>query len=411
MATQTPTRTPISQPDLASPQFKADPYPFYARLRDEAPVYRATIDRRRAAWLITRYDDALAALKDERFVKDPQNAAPPGGKPRTMWVPPMLRPLSRNMLDLDAPDHTRLRSLVHKAFTPRYVEHLRGRVQSLADDLLDAAERAGECDLIRDLARPLPLTVIAEMLGVPERDRPRFARWSETMVAISSQADGLRAIPAIWSLLRFLRGLIAARRANLGDDLLSALIRAEEEGDRLSADELVAMAAILLTAGFETTMNLIGNGTHALLRHPEQADTLRRDPAGIGAAVEELLRYTSPVNFATERYAREPVRLHDTTIPQGDLVLVALGAANRDERQFPHADTLDLAREPNRHLAFGQGGHYCVGAPLARLEGQIALGTLLARYPDLRLATAPEMLTWRRGLVIRGLERLPLSFR
>ncbi|MDQ3302111.1 MAG: cytochrome P450 [Actinomycetota bacterium] len=403
----------IVSPDLASPAFKADPYPFYARLRAEAPVWGATLRDRRTAWLVTRYDDVARVLKDDAFAKDKLNAMDPEQRAKTPWVPGFLKPLERNMLDLDDPDHARLRALVSKAFTPRLIEQLRGRIEALCEELLDAMERErdrkGGTDLVAGYALPLPATVIAELLGVPAGDHAKFHRWSNRLVSVSSGRDMLRALPAALSFVRYLRNLVERRRADPQDDLITALIRAEEAGDKLSEDELLAMAFLLLVAGHETTVNLIASGTLALLENPEQAERLRRDPSLVKPAVEELLRYTSPVGMATERYAREDTEIWSTTIPRGGLVLAVLGSANRDERHFEDPDALDLARDPNRHLAFGRGGvHHCLGAPLARMEGQIALNALLRRFPGARLAIAPETLRWRRGLFLRGLERLPL---
>jgi cytochrome P450 PksS len=399
----------IIAPNLASPHFKANPYPFYTRLRAEAPVYRTTLANRQVAWLVTRYDDALAVLKDERFVKNRLNATPVEQRANIPWVPGVFKPLARNMLDLDAPDHTRLRTLVHKAFTPRRIEQLRDRIQILCDQLLEAAPRSGGLELMREYAVPLPVTIIAELLGIPPQDRAKFQRWSKSMVSVSASLDLLTAVPQIWLFMRYLRGLFAQRRAKPQDDLITALVQAEEAGDRLSEDELLAMVVILLIAGHETTINLIGNGMLALMQHPEQLNRLRQNPALIHSAIEELLRYTSPVDMATERFAREDVAIGGVTIPRGDQVLAVLGSANRDERQFSHPDTLDITREPNKHLAFGQGVHYCLGSPLARLEAQIAVNTLLCRLPNLRLKGAPESLHWRKGLFIRGLEQLPLA--
>lgn len=400
----------IPAPNLASPRFKADPHPFYARLRADAPVWRTTLalPAKRDAWLVTRYEDVLSVLKDERLAKDPRNALGPGQRAKPRWIPPMFKPLERNMLDLDAPDHDRLRALVHKAFTPRLVERLRERIQALTDELLAAAPRDGAIDLVGSFALPLPATVIAELLGAPAADRGRFHRWSTRIVSAGTARDAVLALPAAWSFLRYLRALFARRRVEPRDDLISALLQAEEAGDRLSEDEVLAMAFLLLVAGHETTVNLIASGTLALLQHPDQLARLRAEPALIKSAVEELLRFTSPVELATERYAREPVVIAGTAIPRGGLVLAVLASANRDERQFPAADCLDLGREPNRHLAFGLGGHYCLGAPLARLEGQIAFATLLRRFPDLRLATPPAALRWKRGVFLRGLEALPV---
>ena len=400
----------IISPKLASQQFKANPYPFYARLREEAPVYRTTLPSRQVAWLVTRYDDVLAVLKDERFAKDRFNAMPPGRRAKMPWVPNLLKPLARNMLDLDAPDHTRLRALVHKAFAPRLIERLRERIQTLCDDLLTAVQHNGRLELIREYALPLPATIIAELLGVPLQDRAKFQSWSNSIVSVSSSGDLLRALPQVWLFMRYLRTLFKQRRANPRDDLVTALVQAEEAGDILSEDELLAMVVLLLIAGHETTVNLISSGTLALLAHPEQLNLLRQNPALIKPAIEELLRYTSPVAMATERFAREDITIGGMTIPRGEQVLAVLGSANRDERQFANPDILDITREPNRHLAFGQGVHFCLGAPLARLEGQIAVNTLLRRIPNLRLTSAPESLRWRKGLFLHGLEQLPLVF-
>jgi cytochrome P450 len=395
--------------NLASPQFKADPYPFYARLRAEAPVFRTSLPDQRPAWLITRYDDALAVLKDERLVKDRRNALTGERPAKPPWMPTFMRPLAQNMLDLDAPDHTRLRALVHQAFTPRRIEQLRARIQILCDQLLDAAQAQGHLELVQAYALPIPLTIIAELLGVPPADRPAFRRWSEHVVAISSVAGLLRALPGVWRIVRYLRGLCARRRADPQDDLLTALVQAEEAGDRLNEDELLGMVFLLLLAGHETTVNLIGNAVLTLMQHSEQRELLRQNPAQIKPAVEELARYASPVIVATERYAREELTIAGVTIPRGELVLAVIASANRDERKFADPDRLDLTREPNHHLAFGQGIHYCLGAPLARMEVQIALTTLLGRAPELRLSRPAESLQCRPGIFVRGLEQLPMA--
>ncbi len=392
---------------FARPDFKRDPYPVYRRLRNETPVVSVRLPDGRTAWLVTRYADVAAVLKDERFAKDPSRAVP--GKPP--WTPAFFRPLTRNMLDLDAPDHTRLRGLVHKAFTPRLVEQMGERIRRLTESLLDPVAGRGRMDLIRDYALPIPSTIIAEILGVPQEDQRRFQRWSNAIVAASPSGWGmLRAIPGVLKFMRYIRRLVRRRRQVPGDDLVSALVRGEESGEMLNEDELLAMIFLLLIAGFETTVNLIGNGTLALLEHPGQMRRLRADPSLLPGAVEELLRFDGPLEMATERYAIEDVAIGDVTIPRGALVHAVLASANRDERQFPDPDSLDLTREPNRHLAFGLGVHYCLGAPLARLEGQIAFDALLRRFPDMRLSVPRAQLRWRRGLVLRGLEALPLEF-
>jgi cytochrome P450 PksS len=404
-----PEANGIEQPNLAGAAFQADPFPFWARLRREAPVYRARLrlPGRRAAWLVTRYDDAVAALKDERLLKDPRTAFQAGGK--EPWVPAMLKPLQENMLDLDGADHARLRRLVQRAFTPRRVEEMRDRIQALCDRLMGAMEHRGRADLLREYALPLPITIIAELLGIPEPDMARFHRWSTRVVQVASPTGVVVAIPALWRFLRYLRALVDERRARPRDDLVSALVQAEDAGDQLSGDELLAMITILLIAGHETTVNLIASGTLALLTHPDQLQRLRDEPALLPLAVEELVRFVSPVSLATERYAREPLEIAGERIAPGDLVLVALSSANRDERQFAAPDALDVTRAPNRHLAFGQGIHFCVGAPLARLEAQAAFATLLRRAPGLRLAAPAGSLRWNRGLFLRGLRHLPVA--
>jgi cytochrome P450 len=266
-------------------------------------------------------------------------------------------------------------------------------------------------DLIHAYALQIPTTIIAEMLGVPVKDRLKFHRWSSAGVSSSSSRFGmLKAIPYIMAFVRYVRLLVKARRVKPEDDLISALARAEEAGDQLSEDELLAMIVLLLVAGHETTVNLIGNGALALLEHPDQLSRLHNDPALIKSAVEELLRYNGPLETATERYPREDTAVAGITIPRGELVLAMLASANRDEQQFEHADRLDLGREPNPHVAFGYGVHYCLGASLARLEGQIAIATLLRRMPNLKLAMPSNALRWRHGLVLRGLESLPVVF-
>jgi cytochrome P450 len=403
--------TPIKNVDISSPAFKSNPYPFYAQLRDQAPAYRITLGDKRTAWLVTRYDDVVTVLKDDRFVKDKRTVLTREQMAREPWIPKMLQPIERNMLDADAPDHTRLRGLVHMAFTPRLVENMRERIQRLTDELIDAIETRGRMDLIRDYALPLPTTIIAEMLGVPDRERNKFHRWSNAIVStVPSKWGLLKAIPSLIAFLRYIRRLVRTRRADPQDDLVSALVEAHEAGDRLSEDELLAMVSLLLIAGHETTVNLIGNGMLALLEHPRQLERLRAEPGLIKPAVEELLRYDGPLETATERYTRENVTIAGITIPRGEMVFAVLASANRDERQFDHADTLDLTRDPNRHLAFGQGVHFCLGAPLARLEGQIAINTLLRRIPDLRLAVPPQALRRRPGLVLHGLKSLPVAF-
>jgi hypothetical protein len=387
-----------------APEFVADPYPTYHRLRAEDPVHHSPL----GFWVLTRYEDVVAALRDPRLAKEAIAAFVAA----RLGVAPLGIGLS--MLDRDPPDHTRLRGLVSKAFTPRVVERLRPHIQSIVDGLLDRVEDARAMDLIEDFAYPLPVVVICEMLGVPVEDRDRFKGWG---LDIARGLDGLllppdsdvikRSIASRTALAQYFRGLIAERRASPRADMLSDLIAAEEAGDKLSENELLATCILLLVAGHETTVNLIGNGSLALLRHPDQLRRLRDDPGLIGTAVEELLRYDGPVQ-RTARIPSEDVTLGGRTIPKGEMVMPFIGAADRDPTQFPDPDRLDITRADNRHIAFGWGIHFCLGAPLARVEGQIAIGTLVQRLPKLALATdRPE---YRQSLTLRGLTTLPVAF-
>ncbi|WPB79165.1 cytochrome P450 [Archangium violaceum] len=399
----------LTQPDFKSQRFKANPYPLYARLREEAPVFRIKAPGNEVGWLVTRYEDVAQVLKHGGISKDRLGSMSEAQRAKMPWFFKFFTPLVQNMLSRDPPDHTRLRALVHKAFTPKYVERLRARVQALSDSLLDAAARKGSMDLVEEFAFLLPVTIIAEMLGVPPGDYRKFQHWSNRVVSNTDMTDVLLSVPSVVMFTRYLRKLIAQRRTSLGDDLLSALIQAEEAGDKLTPDELVSMAFLLLVAGHETTVNLISGGTLALLQNPEQLERLRKEPDLIGPAVEELLRYASPVEVSTERVTREDITVGGVTIPRGDLVFAVLASANRDERQFKDPNTLDLGREPNKHVSFGLGIHYCLGAPLARLEGQIALQTLVNRFPNLRLSKPAESLKWRTGVLMRGPKQLPVK--
>jgi len=402
----------ITQVDVTNAKFKANPFPFYAQLRAEAPVLPVPLPMptKQRAWLVTRYDDVLDVLKDARFAKNRRNAMSPEQLKKMPWMPPMFKPLEQNMLDLDSPDHTRLRALVHKAFTPRLIEQMRDQIQALTNELLDAAEPKGGMDLIADFALPLPLTMIGRILGVPAEDNHKFHRWTKTLLSAGTNTNYFVLIPTIMRFMGYLKKLIKERRAHPKDDLVTALVQAKDGNDQLSGDEVLAMIFLLLIAGHETTVNLIGSGSLALLEHPDQLERLRSEPAVIKPAIEELVRYVCPLEMATERYAREDITIAGTTIPRGELVLAVIGSANRDANYFDNPDSLDVTRENNKHLAFGLGAHYCLGAPLARLEGQIAISTLIQRMPNLRLSIAPDQLRWRSGFVLRGLEVLPVSF-
>ncbi len=387
------------------PEFVANPYPMYHRLRTEDPVHQSPL----GFWVLTRYDDVLFSLRDARLAKE----AIPAVIAQRFGItnPPTI---GQSMLDRDPPDHTRLRGLVNKAFTPRVVEQLRPRVQTIVDDLLARLDGRHEMDLIDEFAYPIPVIVICELLGVPVADRDRFKSWgldiarSLDAVLFGPQSDvAERGAVARHALAEYFRDLIAERRKAPREDMLSALIAAEEAGDRLSETEMLATCILLLVAGHETTVNLIGNGTLALLRNADQLRRLREDPRLIATAVEELLRYDGPVQ-RTARVTSEELKIGDRVIPADEMVMPFLGAADRDPAHFAEPDRLDLGRRENRHVAFGFGIHFCLGAPLARVEGQIALGTLVRRFPNLALATdRPE---FRMSLTLRGLARLPVTF-
>lgn len=372
-------------------------------MRAEAPVFPITAPFGIRAWLVTRCDDVVAVLKDDRFSKDITA--------KMTWLPHFARPLTHHMLNRDPPDHARLRMLVSQAFTPQRIEQLRGRIETVCNDLLAKVPVGGSFDLVRGYALPIPLTVIGDLLGIPQEDRHRFhilTRGSLSIGAPTRLLDVPSALPYVWLLTRYFHRLFAERRARPRDDLITAMVEAEEGGDRLSEEELMGMAILLLFAGYETTVNLIGSGALALLQHPQQRDLFVRDPDLADPAIEELLRYTSPVEITPPRVTREEVTLASVTIPRGEFVATVLGSANHDESRFTRPETLDLAREPNRHVAFGQGAHFCLGAVLARMEGQIALATLFRRFPGLRLAKPVESLRWRKLLPLRGLVDLPV---
>lgn len=395
--------------DLTSPVFKANPYPTFAHLRLEAPVSLLSSEQGQRTWLITRYQEAELVLRDERFVKNRRNAVP---SPEQDERPPSeIDLVTMGLGKFDPPDHTRLRSLVNLSFTPRLVEQWRERIQQITDELIDAVEEKGCMDLVQEFAFPLPLAVISEMLGVPEDDRPKMYRWIRLIVeALGNPAAMQRVNEELRACYHYLLALIARKRQAPADDLISSLIQAEAEGDRLSERELVPMVYLLTMAGYETTGTMISNGVLALLTHPEQMALLRRDPSLIKTAIEEFLRWRSPLMLATMRWARAEVELAGKLIQSGDQVVVSLAAANHDKEIFSRPDQLDITRAENHHLAFSKGIHYCLGAPLARLEGQIAINTLLRRLPHLRLQLDPCDLAWRPGSMVLGLVQLPVMF-
>ncbi|WP_307124167.1 cytochrome P450 [Streptomyces sp. B1I3] len=383
--------------------FIRDPYPVYARLRARGPVHRVRIPEGSPAWLVVGYEAGRALLADQRLSKEWHRASPALGVSKVS--------AGTSMLSSDAPTHTRLRRLVAREFTPRRMALLAPRVQEMTDELLDCVlDGPGRsADLVEALSFPLPMAVICELLGVPTLDRQAFREWSNTVVSsLDAEARG-RATAAMTA---YLGHLLAEKRAAPGDDLMSALIHtADDDGDRLSPDELTGMAWLLLVAGHETTVNLISNGVLSLLTHPEQLRLLRADFGLIDNAVEETLRYEGPVETPTYRFTTEPLDVGGTVIPGGgELVLVAMADCDRDPARYPDADRFDITRDARGHVAFGHGIHYCLGAPLARIEARIAIRSLLERCPELRLATDPADLSWRTGMLIRGPLRLPVAW-
>ena len=394
--------------DTSSTQFRHNPYPTYATLRKNEPVPLIHQPVMGDVFLATRYDDVVTVMKDPRFTNDARKMATKTRDP--WWMPKAVSTFQNSMLLVDDPDHRRLRDLVHKAFTPRMLQDMTATIEHITEGLLDAMANKPSVDLINEFALPIPLTVISDMMGVPQQDRMKFRKWMSTFLDM----ENVPKLPMAGRLLnmfqmyQFFKGLIKLRRKNPQDDLISALVQAEQGGDRLNEDELVAMIFLLLLAGHETTVNLIGNGTLALLEHPDQLRKLQNQPELIDSALEELLRFTNPVDQTAPRYALEDLELSGQVIPKGGRVLVSIASANRDESVFPNADQLDIERSPNKHVAFGIGIHYCLGAPLARMEGKIALQKLLARYPNMKLAIKPEEAQWRTSIGVRGLKALPI---
>jgi cytochrome P450 len=392
---------------MTTPEFLQDPYPLYARMRREHSVYRSA----HGIWYLTRYADVDAALGDLRLSNDRERtarafAARHDGMQR---LSRLMRRLGRVMTNTDPPEHVRLRKLVNKAFTARRVQSLRPRIQTIAEELLDAAIAAGSTmDLVAALAFPLPTTVICELFGIPHHDRQRVSTWFRQLSDSPSTVEGFDRVElAVEQFEDYLADLIRTRRAEPADDIISALVTAQERGDHLTDHELLSTCFMLITAGDVTTTNLIGNATLALLRHPDQLRRLQQDPTLTSSAVDELVRYDTP-SQAVIRVVAETTEIGGQTLNDGDLVYLMLAATNRDPDRFPHPDQLDLHRTDNRHLSFGNGPHFCLGAPLARLEAEVAIGALVRRLPALRLDT--DTMQWQPNPMQRGLACLPVAY-
>lgn len=402
--------------DLFGQEFKANPYPTYAAMRQADPFYRRDAVNGKSIWFVTGYQEVVAILRDPtRFVKEVQNTMTPEERAALPPTPPLIDLLSNHMLNLDMPDHTRLRTLVSKAFTSSVVNRMRDQIQKIADALLDKVQARGQMDLIDEYAYPLPIHVIAELLGVPRQERDRFRQWSHVFVSPSVNVQRntkkyLKAKRLMEHFTNYMRQLFAERRQQPREDLLTSLLQAEEAGDKLSEEELFSMMILLIVAGHETVVDLIGNGVFALLQHPAQWARLQAQPTLLEAAIEEMIRYDGPVERATMRFAAQDVEIAGHLIRRGDAVSLVLAAADHDPDQFTQPDQFDITRQNNRHLGFGLGIHYCLGAPLGRLEGKIAISTLFQRLPNLRITVPSETLKWRTVPILRGLQHLPVAW-
>ncbi|WP_098744520.1 cytochrome P450 [Paenibacillus sp. EZ-K15] len=386
---------------LFTKEFTHNPYPVYEKLRQSDPILNLQFPDGRFGWLISNYEEAVEALKDGRFSKDVAKAM---GQEQTSVF-------STNMLFSDPPDHKRLRGLVQKGFTPQRIADMRGHIQEIADNLLDAVSSKDTIDLIDEYAFKLPIIVISEILGVPTEDQDKFRIWSNSIIGASNQEMNEQVVQHMNEFIAYLKDWFAKVREQPGDDMISQLVIAENQGDRLSEQELYGVVTLMIIAGHETTVNLIGNGVLALLEHPEQRKLLQDQPELIHGAIEEMLRYNGPVEFSTSRWAAEDMDFHGVHLKKGDLVVIALNSANRDASQFEDPDIFDITREKSQHLAFGKGIHLCLGAPLARLEGEIAINTFLRRYPNFELQRDTDELEWRPGMIVRGVKEIPISLR
>ncbi|KKK38634.1 cytochrome P450 [Mesobacillus campisalis] len=385
---------------LFSKEFTRNPYPAYSKLRETDPIHRIRFPDGQEGWLITQYEDAVEALKDPRIIKDASKLY--GGSREYQSV------FMNNMLFSDPPDHKRLRGLVQKAFTPHMIAGMRGRIQEIADELLNEAAGKNKFDLINGFAFPLPIIVICEILGVPSEDRDKFRLWSNTLIEGSNSEYAPQMFLHMNDFIQYLSLWFEKVRLHPGLDLISQLIQAEDGGDQLTERELYGVVTLLIIAGHETTVNLIGNTVLALLEHPEQLKLLEKQPELIQNAIEEALRYNGPVEFSTSRWAGENMEFKGVPFRKGDLVIVSLNSANHDPKQFKDPEVFEITRDKSPHLAFGKGIHHCLGAPLARLEGEIAISSLIERFPEMRLAVGKDELVWRPGMIVRGVKELPL---
>ncbi len=403
-----------SKYNIWSQATRNDPHALYHLMREQDPAYKVVDGMGQTVWFFTRYEDSISILKDKRSVKNPRKSMSPEIlKARfnidandDMDTDSPWAVINQHMLNQDPPDHTRLRSLVHKAFTPARIRDLQPRIEQIADELLDAMASKPEGDLVEDFALPLPITVIAEMLGIPVADRNKFRKWTNAILS-----GDMSSLAMIMEFVQYMNNMIDIRRKEDTGDILSALVRADDEGQQLEQMELLSMIFLLLVAGHETTVNLIGNGMLDLLQHRDQFEMLRENPDLTGKAIEEMLRYNGPVDATLNRWAGEDMEWHDgRVIEAGDVLIPLLLAADRDPDIFDKPDVFDITREHNPHIAFGHGIHFCLGAPLARMEGTIAISRLLERFPNLQLNIEPAHVQRGSTIVLHTLTALPLKY-
>ncbi|ARI77382.1 cytochrome P450 family protein [Halobacillus mangrovi] len=388
--------------------FKENVYPFYTHLRANDPIFAMSQEPNHTTWVITKHEHVKEMLKSKSFIKD-QRKLFSNNQSHEKQDNGEINIFQNMMLDVDPPDHTRLRKLVQPYFNPKTIKELKPRIIEIADELLDqASEKQGPVDLIDEFAFPLPIIVISELLGIPSEDRNKFRKWSNTIVAASDEFEP-DFMEDVQAFTNYLTDLFERRRKSPENDFISSLLQAEEDGEQLNRDELYSMVVLLIIAGHETTVNLIANTMYALFEHPDQLEKLKTDTKLTATAIEEGLRYYSPVDFTTARWSEDDMEFHGKTIKRGDLVLASLASANRDEEKFEAPDTFDITRKPNPHVAFGYGIHFCLGAPLARLEGEIALRKLMERFPNISMVENQTSSPWRPVFLLRGLEGLKVT--
>ncbi|MCS4304856.1 cytochrome P450 [Chryseobacterium sp. BIGb0232] len=401
----------VPKVDFTNPEFIQNPFPVYAYMRETSPIKKVSFGNGQAFWMVTKYEDAIQIFRNPIFVKDIRKVTPQEGKESAMNNSMLF---SHHLLNMDPPEHTKMKRLIQKAFTPKLVEKMRPQIQKMANDLIDVkVATADSMDIISEYALPLPISIISELLGIPSKDKELFRRWSNIILNIDSNVSAeerMTLIPsAIQGFTEYLHQILDERRKQPKEDLITALLQAQEEDENLNEQELLSTIFLLFAAGYETSVNLIGNGILLLIENPSQLDKLRQNPTLIHSAIEEMLRKDPPVLLASERYPIEDTEINGTLIPKGELVLICIGSANHDECKFVEPDKFDIERKDNKHLSFGSGIHFCTGASLGKVEAEIAICTLLERFPHFSLAEN-TVLKFKMNSIMRGLDKLPIVF-